>query len=347
MGSDAHENQAAENFGKDGEAVADEPPRDNAGDGHRCLEYGKYDGRPPRRHPTQTERDGDRKRAESEWDDECRDANEQIVRVRVHHRPILSYRATLAHRLASVGVAVALAVIVTVLMLHFVNPRNSFDINRISAADVIAAMANTFFRMFAAYVVSLLVSIPLALLIVSTPLMQRILLPIADVLQSVPVLAFFPVVVVFFAAYHNFELAAIFVIFVAMVWNIVFEVIGGLQTIPDDIKSAAIVFNVTGWRKFWYITLPAILPWIILGSLLAWAQGWTIVIVAEVLHTYIPNGNPSQDLLGLGSLLVDANAQGRTSVFVAALATMMLLVAFMNLFVWQPLLRLFQRFRFD
>ena len=151
----------------------------------------------------------------------------------------------------------------------------------------------------------------------------------------------------FFVANHAFELAAVFVIFLSMLWNIVFPVIGGLQTIPDDVKSAALVFKVRGWRKFWYITLPALFPFIVTGSLLAWAQGWTIVIVAEVLHTYVPNGNASQDLLGLGSLLVDANAQGKNGVFLAALAAMILLVTLLNLAVWQPLLHLSQRFRFD
>jgi NitT/TauT family transport system permease protein len=107
------------------------------------------------------------------------------------------------------------------------------------------------------------------------------------------------------------------------------------------------VFDVRGIRKFWYITLPAIVPFVITGSLLAWAQGWTIVIVAEVLHTYIPHGTPSDDLLGLGSLLVDSNAAGATSVFVATLTAMILLVACINLAVWQPLLRFAQRFRFD
>jgi NitT/TauT family transport system permease protein len=270
------------------------------------------------------------------------------MKTRVYpHRARIIYQATVGRHLASIVIVIVAVAVASVLLVHFVNPRNTFDVSRISPADVAAAAANTFFRMLAAYVVSLVTSIPIALLIVITPRVQRVLLPIADVLQSVPVLAFFPVVVVFFTAYHAFELAAIFIIYVTMVWNIVFQVIGGLQTIPEDIKSAAIVFNVTGWRKFWYITLPAVLPWVILGSLMAWAQGWTVVIVAEVLHTYIPNGTPSQDLLGLGSLLVDSNAQGRTSVFVAALTAMILLVACMNLLVWQPLLRLFARFRFD
>lgn len=270
------------------------------------------------------------------------------LKVRRYRRhPHLLYETPLWRHLTAVVVVVALAATMAIVLLHFANPRNTFDINKISMSDILVGTVNTFFRMAVAYAVSLLVSIPLALVIAGTPSAQRLLLPIADVLQSVPVLAFFPVVVVFFTAYHALELAAIFVIFVQMIWNIVFPVVAGLQTIPDDVKSAAIVFNVRGIRRFWYITLPAVLPFIITGSLLAWAQGWTIVIVAEVLHTYIPHGTPSQDLLGLGSLLVDSNAQGETSVFVATLIVMILLVAVLNLLVWQPLLHLAQRFRFD
>jgi len=262
-----------------------------------------------------------------------------------HHKPL--YETTLSHYLVSIAVATGLAMGLTALLVHFVHPHNSFDINRISFGVILQGTLNTFYRMALAFILSLIVSVPLALFIASTPRIQTIFLPIADILQSVPALAFFPVVVTFFVAKNAFELAAVFVILLSMVWNIVFPVIGGLQTIPDDIKSAAFVFNVRGVRKFWNITLPALFPFIVTGSLLAWAQGWTIVIVAEVLHTYIPNGNASQDLLGLGSLLVDSNAQGRNGVFLATLTAMILLVALLNFVVWQPLLRLSQRFRFD
>jgi NitT/TauT family transport system permease protein len=250
-------------------------------------------------------------------------------------------------RLMSIGIVIALAITLSIVLGHFANPKNAFDVQRVSGRVIVSATINTFSRMLLAYILSLLISIPLAVGIASTPRVQRIFLPIADVLQSVPVLAFFPVVVVFFTTYHAFELAAVFVILLTMIWNIVFPVIGGLQTIPDDINSAALVFNIRGIRKFWYITLPAIFPFVVTGSLLAWAQGWTVVIVAEVLHTYIPNGTPSQDLLGLGSLLVDSNARGDTSIFVATLCAMIVLVALINIVVWQPLLRLAQRFKFD
>ena len=262
-----------------------------------------------------------------------------------HHKPL--YETTLSHHLLSIAVATGLTIGFAALLVHFVHPHNAFDISRVSFGDISRGTLNTFYRMALAFILSLAVSVPLALFMAGTPRRQRILLPIADILQSVPVLAFFPVVAAFFVANNAFELAAVFVIFIQMVWNIVFPVVGGLQTIPDDVKSAALVFNVRGARKLWYITLPALFPFIVTGSLLAWAQGWTIVIVAEVLHTYLPNGNTSQDLLGLGSLLVDSNAQGKNGVFLAALAAMILLVTLLNLAVWQPLLHFSQRFRFD
>jgi NitT/TauT family transport system permease protein len=264
-----------------------------------------------------------------------------------HARFHVLYETTPLHHAVSIGLAIGMAVAFVTLLAHFAHPHNAFDINRVSIGVIVSATINTSFRMLLAYVFSLVISVPLALLIASTPRIQAVLLPIADILQSVPALAFFPVVVAFFTAYHQLELAAVFVIFLSMIWNIVFPVIGGLQTIPDDIKSAAVVFNVRGFKKFWYITLPAIFPFVVTGSLLAWAQGWTIVIVAEVLHTYIPHGNASQDLLGLGSLLVDSNAQGLNGTFIAALAAMILVVASLNLLIWQPLIHLSQRFRFD
>jgi len=264
---------------------------------------------------------------------------------RHHHMPL--YETTPSHYLVSIAIATGLAIGLTALLVHFVYPHNAFDVNRISLGVIVQGALNTLARMVLAFILSVAVAVPLALFIGSTPRIQTIFLPIADILQSVPVLAFFPVVAVFFVANNAFELAAVFVICVSMVWNIVFPVIGGLQTIPDDIKSAAFVFRVRGWRRFWFITLPSLFPFLVTGSLLAWAQGWTIVIVAEVLHAYIPKGNPSQDLLGLGSLLVDSNAQGKNGVFLASLTAMILVVTLMNFAVWQPLLRLSQRFRFD
>lgn len=213
--------------------------------------------------------------------------------------------------------------------------------------DLVLAALSTFYRLLIAYLFSVMFSLPLSLLVTSSPKVERFLLPVIDIIQSVPVLAFFPLIVLFFIKYQLFQGAAIFILFLGMVWNLVFTMIGGLKTIPEDIKQTAKVFGATGYKKLAFITLPAILPYIITGSLLAWGQGWNIVIVAEVLHSYIPGGNSSQDLVGLGSLLVNGAYSGKTSVFIGALTAMVVIIGLLNFFLWQKLIHLTERFKFD
>jgi uncharacterized PurR-regulated membrane protein YhhQ (DUF165 family) len=86
---------------------------------------------------------------------------------RYRHRPHILYQTTLRRHLVSISIVIALVAVLTVLVLHFANPRNSFDIHQISVRDILAATANTFYRMFLAYIVSLAISVPLSLLIAS------------------------------------------------------------------------------------------------------------------------------------------------------------------------------------
>lgn len=217
----------------------------------------------------------------------------------------------------------------------------------VSPAAIGGALLATFIRLLIAYVLALAVSIPLALLVTRSPLIEKILLPIFDTAQSVPVLAFFPVVIIFFVHFGLADAAAIFIIFISMLWNIVFSLIGGLNVIPSDIKAAAHVFGVRGFNYVRKILLPAVVPYVITGSLLAWAQGWNIIIVAEVLHTYIPGGTTQNDLFGIGSMLVNATANGQNGIFLVSILAMIFLIALMNFLVWQKLLRYAERYKFE
>lgn len=192
-----------------------------------------------------------------------------------------------------------------------------------------------------------MLSVPLALIITGNQKLEKFLLPIFDIAQSIPVLAFFPIIVVTFIQANFLEGAAIFIITFAMVGNLVFSMIGGLKTIPEDIHNSSKVFGAKGTKKLFNITLPSIFPSIMTGSLLAWSQAWSIIIVAEALHTYIPNGTPKDDLFGLGSLLVNTFSQGKNETFLASLAAMIIIIALLNYFVWQKLLHIAERFRFD
>lgn len=265
-----------------------------------------------------------------------------------HHHYHFSYNTSLRRHFGSVIVILSVLTLILLTAFSFIAPhRPLINLDQLSFWDLGQASFATFYRLSVAYVLALVCAIPLALLITSTPKVEKYLLPLFDVLQSIPVLAFFPLVVLVFIKIQFFDGAAIFVLFMAMLWNLVFSMVGGLKTIPEDIESAAKVFGAKGWNKLRYITLPAVFPYLTTGSLLAWAQGWNVIIVAEVLHNYIPGGTSDQDLIGLGSLLVNASYLGKNLVFLAALTVVVVLIALMNFFVWQKLLHLAERYKFD
>jgi NitT/TauT family transport system permease protein len=256
-----------------------------------------------------------------------------------------SYPTSVTQRLHA-AFAPFIVTVVVFLILRFANVF-PFVPASISFSTIAAALLATFIRLLIAYALALVVSIPLALLVVKSPLMERIFLPLFDIAQSIPVLAFFPVVIVFFVRFGFTNGAAIFIIFITMVWTMVFSLVGGLKTVPDDIKSAAHVFGIRGGSFVRRILMPAVVPYLVTGSLLTWAQGWNIIIVAEVLRTYLPAGSGIRDPFGIGSVLVNASASGQNGLFVVAILMMVLLIAFLNFFVWQKLLRYAERFKFE
>jgi NitT/TauT family transport system permease protein len=264
-----------------------------------------------------------------------------------HHHYHFSYLTSKKRHFSSVLIVIAVLTLILLALFKFITPQNTLNLKQLSPTVILLASFNTIFRLLISYVFALILSVPIALLITKSERTERILLPISDIIQSVPILAFFPIVVLVFIKLNAIEGAVIFILFMAMLWNLVFSMIGGLKTIPKDILDAAKIFEIKGFKKLRYVTIPAIFPYIITGSLLAWAQGWSLLIVAEALHSYIPNGTVGNDPLGLGSLLVNSFYQGQNSIFLGALITMIILITVINFFVWQKLLHLAERFKFD
>jgi ABC-type anion transport system duplicated permease subunit len=264
-----------------------------------------------------------------------------------HRHGSISYPVSIHQRLYSLIVIPILVLVMVFAVVRWLAPSLVHSNSQISVGYISIALLATFARLFVSYILALVISIPLAVLINKSAKAERVLLPLFDVMQSVPVLAFFPVVILFFVHYHFYNGAAVFILLLTMMWSIVFSVVGGLRVIPQDIKEAAKIFHVTGLSYVRQVLLPAVFPYIVTGSLLAWAGGWNIVIVAEVLHTYIPAGSQAQDLFGIGSLLVSSSAGGDQHSFFLSIVVMVIFVALLNFFVWQKLLRFAERFKFE
>jgi NitT/TauT family transport system permease protein len=263
-----------------------------------------------------------------------------------HHHATYSYASRLPQRVYGVIIMPAVVLGLAILVLHFFAPTNT-QLGSVNWGLILASLGATFIRLFIAYMFALVVAIPIALLININSLTERIFLPLFDIVQSVPVLVFFPIIIVLFIHYHFINAAAIFIIFLSMSWSIVFSLVGGLRVIPGDIKAAGQIFGIKHFAYLRKITIPAIFPYMVTGSLLAWASGWNIIIVAEVLHTYVPNGTSALDLFGIGSLLVHASATNNTGVFLASIIVLVATIGLINFFIWQHLLKFAERFRFE
>ncbi len=265
-----------------------------------------------------------------------------------HHLYHFSYLTSFKrHFSLTLIVLTALAVIVLASFAHIAPTRPLINLSEFSITTLVLVTAATFFRLMMAYLIALVLALPLALFATSSPKLERVFLPVFDILQSIPVLAFFPVIVLLFLKFGLFEWSAIFVLVITMVWSLVFSLIGGIKSIPADVLAAAEVFGAHGWKKFINVTLPAVFPYLLTGSLLSWASGWNIIIVAEAIHNYIPQSAASADLFGLGSLLVNASYHSQNAVFLGGLVIMILTIGFMNFFVWQKLLHKAEKFKFD
>lgn len=265
--------------------------------------------------------------------------------IHVHHHYI-RYPVTLRERLYSIffGPFVIIALIYAAYAIYpLVTPSSG----TVSMSTLLLAALATLGRLTVAYILAVICAVPLALLATKSKTLEAVLLPIFDVLESVPILAVFPVILILFIRVDFLNGAAIFILFLNMLWNIVFALIGGLKVIPKDIGYAAQVFGVHGFAYVRRVILPAVFPPLVTGSILAVADGWNIIIVAEALHAYIPHGTAAQDLFGIGTILVSAAANAQNDIFLAAIVVMVSLIALLNFFVWQKLLHFAQRFRFE
>jgi len=179
---------------------------------------------------------------------------------------------------------------------------------------------------------------------------SEVMVPILDVLQSIPVLGYLPAVLYFFTGLFKGslagnELASIVLIFTGMAWSITFGVYGAVRTIPHDLVEAAHVFKLGPIAYLKHLVLPAIYPAVISGSVLAWGGGWYFLIVCE----YVSFGpaSPPIELPGLGNYLYKAALAGNLPVALFGLGVMTIVVVLINRLVWHPLMDHAEKFRYE
>lgn len=206
----------------------------------------------------------------------------------------------------------------------------------------------SFIRMLAAYGCALAFALVVGYWAATSLTARRFIMPALDVLQSVPILGFFPAAIFFFIRLFRgsalgMESAAIFLIFTSQAWNLAFSVYESLTTIPEDLTTAVRSSGASGLVRWRRLLLPACVPRLTYNSMLSWAAGWYFLIASEVITV----GPRSYTLPGLGSYIGTAIDRGAWGLAGAGIGTLAGVIILLHIFVWSPLEFWGRRFRYE
>src|ERR1700716_1283899 len=170
--------------------------------------------------------------------------------------------------------------------------------------------ARTTFRMLAGLALSLIFTLTYATWAAKSERAGKLLVPILDILQSVPILGFISITVVFFMSLApgrvlGAEFAAIFAIFTSQAWNMGFSFYQSLRTVPVELLEAASVFRLSPWMRFWRVEAPFGMPQLIWNMMMSMSGSWFFVVASEAISV----GNTTVLLPGMGSYIAVAIAQ--------------------------------------
>jgi NitT/TauT family transport system permease protein len=208
--------------------------------------------------------------------------------------------------------------------------------------------ARTTLRMLIAMGLSLIFTFTYATLAARNKQAERLLVPLLDILQSVPILGFISVTVVFFMALApgrvlGAEFAAIFAIFTSQAWNMAFSFYQSLRTVPTELVEAARNFRLSPWMRFWRVDVPFAMPQLIWNMMMSMSGSWFFVVASEAISV----GNTTITLPGVGSYIALA-IEHRDLVAVGyAIITMLIVILIYDQLLFRPLVAWADRFRFE
>ncbi|WP_175976422.1 ABC transporter permease subunit [Burkholderia sp. BCC1047] len=206
----------------------------------------------------------------------------------------------------------------------------------------------TTLRMLAAMVASLAFTLVYGTLAAKSRRAGMVLIPILDILQSVPVLGYISFTVTFFLALFpgrvlGAELAAIFAIFTSQAWNMTFSFYQSLRTVPRDLSEVSRGFHLTPWQRFWKLEVPFSMPGLIWNMMMSMSGGWFFVVASEAITV----GNQTITLPGIGAYLAQAISDKNLGAVGWVIVAMSVVILAYDQFLFRPLVAWADKFRME
>jgi NitT/TauT family transport system permease protein len=202
-------------------------------------------------------------------------------------------------------------------------------------------------RMFVAYLLSLVFTLAYGYVAARNRTAEKILMPLLDVLQSVPILSFLPVVLLSLSVILPegvaAELAAIVLIFTSQAWNMTYSFFQSVSTVPNELREAAAIFRLGPWLRFRKVELPFSALGLIWNSMMSWAGGWFFLMASEIFTV----GPRDFRLPGIGAYLQTAASAGNIHATATGLATLVLMIILLDQLLWRPILAWAEKFKLE
>ncbi|HUJ08733.1 MAG TPA: ABC transporter permease subunit [Verrucomicrobiae bacterium] len=204
------------------------------------------------------------------------------------------------------------------------------------------------FRGFAAYFISLVFTLVYGYVAAYNQRAERIMVPLLDILQSIPVLGFLPsLVLALVAAFPHsnvgLELACILMIFTGQAWNMTFSFYHSLRSIPQELRDAARVYRLTAWQRLLQLELPSSAVGLVWNSMMSMAGGWFFLTVVEAFTL----GDKDFRLPGIGSYMSVAMAKGDGAAMIYGVIAMMVMIVAVDQLFWRPIVAWSQKFKLE
>ena len=206
----------------------------------------------------------------------------------------------------------------------------------------------TVLRMGAALVASLVFSLAYAALAAKSRAAEKILIPVLDILQSVPIPGFLSITVTGFIALFpgrllGVECAAIFAIFTSQAWNMTFSLYQSLRTVPSELTEAARMYHLSTWQRFWRLEVPHGIPALVWNMMMSVSGGWFFVVASEAITV----SGQSIMLPGIGSYIATAIQQRDLGAIGYAVLVMLVVIILYDQLLFRPLLAWSRKFQGD
>lgn len=225
------------------------------------------------------------------------------------------------------------------------NPSVTIDL---SASAIPKYAVFSALRGLSAFLVSLLFTLVVGFWAAKSAQAEKIIIPILDILQSIPVLGFLPglvlvLIAIFPTTNTGLELASIIMIFTGQVWNMTFSFYASLKSLPSDFNEVSQIVGLTPWRKLLRVELPFSMTNLVWNSLMSLSGGWFFLSVCEAFTL----GDQNYRLPGLGAYMSVAVQNGDGNAMLLGVSSMAGLIVLMDMLIWRPILAWAHQFRLE